>query len=55
MTRRVLHILRTEKAHIPRGGALCEPASNDRVVILSDVTPSELVSLIFEFDGVVVW
>lgn len=50
MTPRVLHIIRTE-----RGRALCEPAEQDRVVTLADIPPSELVSLIFEFDGVVVW
>ena len=50
MTRRVLHIIRTERAR-----DLCEPAANDRVVMLNAVTPSELVSLIFEFDGVIVW
>lgn len=50
MTPRVLHIIRTE-----RGRTLCEPAAKDRVVMLNAVTPSELVSLIFEFDRVVVW
>ncbi len=50
MTRRVLHIIRTERRR-----TLCNPAAEDRVVTLTEVTPSELVSLIFEFDGVVVW
>ncbi len=50
MTRRILHIIRSE-----RGRTLCEPAARDRVVTLKDMKPSELVSLIFEFDGVVVW
>jgi len=50
VTRRVLHIIRTE-----RGRSLCNPSELDRVVDLADLAPAELVTLAFEYDAVVVW
>jgi len=48
--RRVLHIVRSEP-----GRLMCAAAPTDRVVHLSDVDPTALVALIFQYDGVVVW
>jgi hypothetical protein len=48
--KRVLHVIRSE-----RGRALCRPGPGDRVVELRAVAPADLVTLVFEFDAVVVW
>ena len=48
--RTLLHVVRGELDRMP-----CDPEPGDRVVHLAEIESDELVALIFQYDGVVVW
>jgi hypothetical protein len=48
--RSLLHLVRGERDRVP-----FDPEPDDRVVHLEQIEPDELVALIFQYDGVVVW